>query len=209
MAESILIAKERKRTRKSDNKQLRKNGIIPWIFYSKNHNPVAIEVMESAINPLVFTSEVHIISLRLGENEGLSCVLKDIQFDPVTDKVVHFDLQGVSKDEVIEVEVPIVLVGNAEGVKSGGVLEQALHKLDVRCLPKDMPEHLEVRIDKLGLNESLHIKDLKFDNIEIANSPETVVASVVTPRTQAEPVAGEEEIKEPEVITKGKAEKEE
>lgn len=208
MAESILIAKERKTTRKSDNKQLRKNGKIPGIYYSKNQNPVAIEVLESAINPLVFTSEVHIISLKLGENEALSCVLKEIQFDPVTDKVVHFDLQGVSKDEIIEVEVPIVFVGNAEGVKSGGVLEQTLHKLDIRCLPKDMPEHLEIKIDKLGLNESLHVKDLKFENIEIVNSPDTVVAAVVTPRAQAEPVAGEE-LKEPEVITKGKAEKEE
>jgi large subunit ribosomal protein L25 len=136
-------------------------------------------------------------------------VLKDIQFDPVTDKIVHFDLQGVSKDEVIEVDVPIILIGNPEGVRSGGVLEQMVHKLIIKCLPKDMPQHLEIKVDKLALNESLHAKDLKFDNLEIANSPETVIAAVVTPRAQAEDAAGEEVAKEPEVITKGKTEKEE
>lgn len=208
MAEITLNASERKTSRKSANKQLRKSGRIPGVFYSKTHAPVAIEAAETSVNPLVFTSEVSIISLKLGEAEGLSCVLKDIQFDPVTDKVVHFDLLGISKDEVMEVEVPIVLVGNAEGLKNGGVLEQVLHKLAIKCLPQNMPKHLEINIEKLKLNESLHAKDLKFADIEIASSPDSVIVSVVVPRAQ-ETVAAEEEAKEPEVITKGKVEKEE
>lgn len=210
MAEITLNASERKITKKSANKQLRRNGRIPGIFYSRMHEPIAIEAPETSVNPFVFTSEVNIISLKLGESEGISCVLKDVQFDPVTDKVVHFDLQGISKDEVIEVEVPITLVGNAEGIKNGGVLEQVLHKLAIKCLPHNMPKHLEINIEKLGLNESIHAKDLNFENIEIANSPDTVIASVVVPRAQAETTPGAEEAaKEPEVITKGKAEKEE
>lgn len=209
MAEIILNASERKITRKSANKQLRKGGKIPGVFYSKVHSPIAIEAAETSVNPFVFTSEVHLISLKIGENEGLSCVLKDVQFDPITDKVVHFDLLGISKDEVIEVEVPIVLVGNAEGVKAGGVLEQTLHKLVVKCLPHNMPQHLDINIEKLGLNESLHSEEISFENLEIVNAPGTVIASVVLPRAQAETAAGEEATKEPEVISKGKVEKEE
>lgn len=203
MAEIVLNANERKISRKSANKQLRKNGRIPGVFYAKNQSPIAFEVSEQALKPLVFTSEAHIISLKIGENDGLTCVMKDIQFDPVTDKIVHFDLHGVTKGEKIELEVPVIVTGNAAGIKQGGVLQLALHKLDIECLPTDMPEHVEINVTNLHLGESIHVRDLKFDNFTVLTAEDAVVVSVVAPRTEKEPVAGEQQA-EPEVITKGK-----
>lgn len=204
MAEIVLNANERQISRKSANKQLRKNGRIPGVFYSKSEKPIAIEVAEKELKPLVFTSEAHIVSLKVGNNDGLTCVIKDVQFDPVTDRIVHFDLQGITTGEKLEIEVPVVLVGNAAGVKQGGILQLVLHKLDIECLPNEMPEHFEVNVENLHLGESIHVRDLSYKNISILTAPDAVVATVVTPRTEKETA---EAPVEPEVIAKGKTEK--
>ncbi|MGE5432338.1 MAG: 50S ribosomal protein L25 [Syntrophomonadaceae bacterium] len=207
MAEIILNAKERQKSNKGANKLLRRQGSVPGVFYAKAQEPVLIEVPELALKPLIYTSEAHMVSLKLGDNEGIACVLKDVQFDPVTDRIVHFDLHGINTSDKMEIEVPILLSGNAAGIKQGGVLQQVLHKLNVECLPKDMPEHLTIKIDGLNLGDSIHVRDLKFDNVEVLNAPDAVVVSVVTPRAEKE-TAEEGAAAEPEVIAKGKAEKE-
>lgn len=107
----------------------------------------------------------------------------------------------------MEIEVPILLSGNPAGIKQGGVLQQVLHKLNVECLPKDMPEHLTIAIDSLNLGDSIHVRDLKFDNVEVLNAPDAVVVAVVAPRAEKE-TAEEGAATEPEVIAKGKADKE-
>lgn len=203
MAEITLNAKERAISRKSANKQLRKSGRVPGVFYSKNQQAVAIDVAEQALKPLIYTSEAHMVSLVIESQQPVSCILKDVQFDPVTDRVVHFDLQGIAQDQKVEVEIPVLLEGNPEGIKQGGVLQQGLHKLDISVLPKDMPEHLTVNVAKLALGSTIHVRDLKFDNVEILTAEDAVVVSVVHPRTEKE-TAGAAEQAEPEVITKGK-----
>ncbi|MCU7494879.1 MAG: 50S ribosomal protein L25 [Ignavibacteria bacterium] len=209
MAEITLNANERQKSNKGANKQLRRQGVVPGVFYSKGQEPVLIEVPELALKSLIYTSEAHIVSLKVGDRDSLTCVLKDVQFDPVTDKVVHFDLHGITTTDTMEIEVPILLVGNAAGIKQGGVLQQVLHKLDIECLPKDMPEHLSINIEKLNLGESIHARDLAFENITVLNAPDAVIVSVVTPRAEKEAAEGEAASAEPEVIAKGKAEKEE
>ncbi|MGE5364142.1 MAG: 50S ribosomal protein L25 [Bacteroidota bacterium] len=208
MAEITLNANERSISRKSANKQLRRDGSVPGVYYGKNIQPVAVSVLEQSLKPLVYTSEAHIVSLVVDGKEPVSCILKDIQFDPVTDKIVHFDLQGISSDEKLEVEIPILLEGNPEGIKQGGVMQQSLHKLDISCLPMFMPEHLVVNVSKLAMGESIHVADLKFDNIEILTAEDAVIVSIVTPRAEKETAAEGEAQKEPEVISKGKVDKE-
>jgi len=207
MAELTLNANERVTNRKSDNKKLRREGKVPGVLYGKGIDPVSIEVAEGALKPLVFTSEAHIVGLQINENASISCVLKDVQFDPITDRIVHFDLQSVSQDQKIEVEVPVVLVGNAAGIKGGGILEHGAHRLSVKCLAKDLPEHIEVNVEKLNLGEAIHVSDLQLENIEILNSEDTVLAAVVAPKAEVAPAEGAE-AREPEVISKGKVDKE-
>lgn len=207
MAEITLNANERSISRKSANKQLRRDGSVPGVYYGKNIEPVAITVLEQSLKPLVYTSEAHIVSLVVDGKEPVACILKDIQFDPVTDKIVHFDLLGISRDEKLEVEIPILLEGNPEGIKQGGVMQQSLHKVDISCLPIFMPEHLVVNVSKLAMGESIHVADLKYDNIEILTAEDAVVVSIVTPRAEKETAAEGEAQKEPEVISKGKVDK--
>jgi large subunit ribosomal protein L25 len=211
MAEITLSADKRKISRKSANKQLRKNGKVPGIFYHKKSEPIPIEVSTSALKPLVFTSETHIISLVIEDNPSLSCILKNIQFDPVTENIVHFDLQGISRDEKIEIEIPIVYIGNPSGIKQGGILQQVAHKLLIECLPADIPEHLEVKIDHLNIGDAVHVSELVVEHFKILNAQDAVLVSVVPPKVEKEavPAAEGEETKEPEVISKGKIEKEE
>ena len=191
MAERILKAKKREISTKGAINQLRKSGFVPGIYYSKGKEQITFSVDEISLNKFVYTSETGIIQLSFDGEEKLGCVIKDIQFDPVTDKVVHFDVQGVTLGQLLQIELPISLVGSAIGVKNGGILQEQTHKLEVECLPRDIPQHIEVDISGLKIGESIHVRDLKLDKIEILNSEDTVIVSIVHPK-----VEGESEISE-------------
>ncbi|MEO8399450.1 MAG: 50S ribosomal protein L25 [Ignavibacteriaceae bacterium] len=212
MEKVVLEANLRKDFSKSARKNLRNNGRVPGVFYSKSEEVLGIDVPEKILKPLVFTAETHLISLQVeGQNEH-DCIIKDIQFDPITDKVIHFDLIGLTKGETIELEVPIQFIGSPIGVKDGGIVQQLLHKLQVECLPNDIPQHLEIEVGHLKLGDAIHVSDLSFENITILNSEEAVVIAVTHPKVEKEPepVEGaEEESAEPEVIGKGKPEEDE
>lgn len=211
MEKVILTASVRKPSKKSVRKNLRNSGRIPGVYYIKNSEPISIEVTEKDIKPLVFTAETHLIGLKVDGNQELDCVIKDVQFDPVTDRIVHFDLLGLTSGETFQLEVPVLFIGNPVGVKDGGIIQQQLHKLEVECLPQHIPQHLEINITDLQIGDSIHISDLNFENITILNSGSTLVVAVSHPKVEKEvaPEEGAAEPTEPEVIGKGKAEEEE
>ena len=209
MEKVVIEAQKRDKIDKSSRSALRKEGKVPAIFYSKHHEPLPVQISERAIHPLVFTSKTSLITLNVEGHEELDCIIKDVQFDPVTEKIVHIDLLGLKKGEKIQIEVPVQLIGNAIGIKEGGILQHTLHKVEIDCLPINIPEHLEIDVTDLKLGHAIHVRDLKFDNFVILNSPESIIASVTHPKIEkvAEPVEGEvegEETAEPEVIAKGK-----
>ncbi|HPN39545.1 MAG TPA: 50S ribosomal protein L25 [Melioribacteraceae bacterium] len=202
MADYSLAAKKRVKSTNGAVNKMRRDGEIPGVYYAKGVEAVAISVKENTFKPLVYTSETHMVNLTIDSETPVRCVVKDVQFHPVTDRIIHFDLQGVSADEPVTLEVPVVLTGKAVGVTEGGVLTHILHKLEVECLPKFVPEHLEVEISNLHLGKSIHVSDLSFENITILNAPEAIIVTVTAPR-------GEEVASEPvetEVIGKGKSE---
>ncbi len=213
MAEIVLAAKKREIGNKGANKELRRNGVIPCIYYSKGKDPIVFSVEEVALKPLVFTSETHIINLSFENEDPIGTIIKDIQFDPVTDRIVHVDFHGITLGQKLEVQIPINFIGSAVGVKEGGILQEVLHKLDVECLPRHIPENLAVDVTDLAIGDSIHIRDLEFENITILNHDDTTVVSVITPRVEevdeVEDEVEEAETAEPEVIAKGKAEDEE
>ncbi|MBU1095582.1 MAG: 50S ribosomal protein L25 [Ignavibacteriae bacterium HGW-Ignavibacteriae-2] len=209
MAEKSLIANKREISTKGAINQMRKAGIVPGVYYAKGQEPIAFSVSEIALKPLIYTAETHIINLVVDDKEPVKGVVKAVQFDPVTDRVVHFDIQGVTMGESIGLQVPILIVGTAPGVKEGGLFQQYLHKLDVECLPRFIPENLEINISGLNLGDSIHVRDLSFENITIVNSEDTAVVAVETIRGgDIEEESDSEEITEPEVIGKGKSEEE-
>lgn len=210
MEKVVLEAKKRTEINKASRSALRKEGKVPAIIYSKHHEPLPLSISEREIHPLVFTSKTSLISLNVEGQEEQDCIIKDVQFDPVTEKIVHVDLLGLKKGEKIQIEVPVQLVGNPIGIKEGGILQHNLHKLEIECLPTDIPEHLEIDVTNLKLGSSIHVSDLSFENIVILNLPDAMVASVTHPKVEKEAAPAEgEEVKEPEVIAKGKTQEEE
>jgi len=212
MEKKALKANIRNQISKSARSSLRRSGKVPGIFYSRVNKPIPIEVTEKAIRPFVFTSKTHLISLEVENDKNYECVVKDIQFDPVTESIVHFDLLGLIEGEKFQLEVPIQYHGTAIGIKEGGIVQQVLHKLEIECYPKDIPQFLAIDITNLKLGEAIHPTDLSFENISILTPPESVVVTVVHPKVEKEPVVEEvaaETSAEPEVIGKGKAAEEE
>ena len=210
-----LEANERKETSKAARNKIRREGRVPGVFYSRHSDPISVDVLEKKIHPMVFTSKTNLISLKIEGREELECIIKDIQFDPVTEEIVHFDLLGVTRGEVIQLEIPVQLLGNSVGVKEGGVLQHLLHKLDVECLPKHIPEQIEVDISELAIGDSVYVSDISRENLTLLNPTDAIVVTVSHQKVVEEEVevidelAEEEETAEPEVIGKGKPEEDE
>lgn len=216
MAEKILKATKREISAtgaKGIMNQLRRDGFVPGVYYSKGKDQITFAVEEVALNKYVFTSKTNIIQLTFEGEEAVGCIIKNVQFDPVTDKVVHIDMLGVTLGQVLQLEVPIHFVGSAIGIKEGGILQEQLHRLEVECLPRHIPENLEIDVTELNIGDSIYIKDLEFENITLLNNEDTNVVSVVAPRAEEEEEVETDEIDsdetvEPEVIAKGKSEEE-
>jgi len=187
-------------------KAIRRQGNVPGVYYIHGEPNIAVTIPEKSLKPLIYTSETHIINLKLNDGTGKNCIIRDIQFDPVTDRPVHFDLQGIRENEEISVEVPVTLVGGTPvGVRDGGIVQQIIHRLKISCLPKFMPEHIEVNVAELKINQFVHVRDIKLENITLLDSESGTIVGVVPPTVEKEVVAATpEEAAEPEVITKGK-----
>ena len=212
MAEITLNAEVRQQLGKRV-KSLRKAGKIPGVFYLHGDANIAIAVLEPALKPLIFTSETYMINLKLDDGSVHNCILRDVQFDPITDRPIHFDLQGVKAEEKLTLEIPIVLLGTPKGVKDGGTMQRVLHRLRVSCLPRHIPEHIEINVEHLEINQSIHVRDIKVENVTILESEDSTLVAVVPPTILKEEevaaAAPVEEITEPEVIGKGKKTEEE
>ncbi len=164
MEKSILEAEIRETGSKHASKLVRNNGKVPGVYYSKHDSPIHLAVPEKSINPLVYTSETHLVSLQIAGKE-FDCVIKDIQFDPVTDRVVHFDLIGLTSGETFQLEVPVQLHGTAVGIKEGGIVQHLIHKLEIECLPRDIPQRIDIDITELKIGDSVHVKDIILENV--------------------------------------------
>jgi len=210
MPEITIIAEVRKELGKKA-KTLLRSGKVPGIFYGHGQENIPIAIGELALQPLYRSSAASVINLKLDDGSSRTCILREVQFDPVTDRPVHFDLFGLSEQEELTIEVPVKIVGTAKGVKDGGILQHVIHRLRVSCLPKNIPGHLEVNVETLEINRSIHVRDLSIPNVKILENENSTVVAVVPPTIlkEAEVAApGEVPVEgapaEPEVIGKGK-----
>jgi large subunit ribosomal protein L25 len=210
MSEITLTAEVRKVVGKRLH-ALRRTGKVPGIYYGHGEQNIPVALLETELKPLYTTSAARIINLKLDDGSSHMCILRDVQLDPVTERAVHFDLFGLKENEALTIEVPIKLTGGIpKGVREGGILQQILHKLSLSCLPKHIPDHIEINVEELEINRSIHVKDLAIPNVKILESETSTVVAVVPPviikepepAAVAAPVA--EAPAEPEVIGRGK-----
>jgi len=209
MADVTLKVEERELKTKSHLKRLRKEGKIPAIFYHHDEKPIPIQIDERDFHHLVHV-KANVFDLDFGDGHKRSCIIRDIQLDPVTGKVLHVDLMGIKLTEKLVVTIPLRLVGTPKGVKEGGILEQILREVAVEGLPADLPEAVEIDVSDLEIGDTLHVKDVSFDKFTLMEDPDQALVTVAPPEVEeveAAPPEEEEEV-EPEVI-KERAKKEE
>lgn len=161
-------------------KELRRNGLIPCIVYGGQKETV-FSVPEVDFRGLVYTPNVYIVNLSI-DGETCQAVLKDIQFHPISGNILHVDFLQISDDKPVTIGVPLKIVGHSEGVKAGGKLQVEMRKLNVKGLPANLPDILEVDITTLGLGQVIKVGSLHYDNLEILNAKSAVVAAVKSTR---------------------------
>jgi len=218
MAQIALKGEHRTGLGKQVAKHLRRSGLLPAVVYGVGEAPIPIAVKMREMETLLHTSGRNaIVNLTLDgeENGGRITLMKEIQHHPIDGGLLHVDFQHISLTQKIRREVPVVAVGIPVGVRSeGGILEHSLHTVEVECLPAEIPEKIEVDVTGLGINKSLHIRDLMGVDSRIVTDPERLVFLVVPPTVIKEAVPGEapvaeEEVKEPELsVERGKKEEE-
>ena len=166
----------RTETGKKVAKKSRKNGLIPAVIYGGKEN-FHFSVEQRDIDKLIFSPEVFVVDLSIA---GKSCkaVVKDVQFHPVKDTILHIDFLEVSEANPIIMAIPVVLQGLAEGVKAGGKLSLEKRKLKVKAVYSNIPENLTVDVTSLGLGKSLQVGELSFDNLELMDAKNAVVCGV-------------------------------
>ncbi len=215
MSEVVLNVVVRSETGKRMNR-LRSTDKIPGVYYGHGETNINITATPLAMKPLIYTTNTHLINLKLDNGENKTCILRDVQFDPITDRPIHFDLQGVKENEELAVQIPVVLIGSPKGVKDGGTIQHIMHKVRVSCLPKFIPEQIVLDISDLGMNDSIHVRDIKIENVRVIDNAASAVVAVVPPTVVKEEVAAVPGVTpdaaaavataaaEPEVIAKGK-----
>jgi large subunit ribosomal protein L25 len=212
MSNSIVVeAQERPELGKNANRRLRKVGGVPGVVYGLDRPPFPVGVGSRKIEEVLGleTGRNTIFTLALtGQDRSRAVMIKALQRDPVTERLIHVDFVRVDLARSVRVSVPIRLLGIAEGVKSdGGILEFVLRQVEVQCLPADIPEHLDVDVAALRLNQHLSVKDLPArDRVTVLDDPEAIVCVVAVPKEEAAPVVEEAAATaaEPELIKKGK-----
>lgn len=157
-------------------KEIRKNNGVPCVLYGGGEN-VHFTVTNEALRNLVYTPHIYIVDLVI-DGKKVNAILKDIQFHPVKDTILHVDFYQIDEKKPIVMEVPVQLEGLAEGVKAGGKLVLQMRKLKVKALFNAIPEKLTINVSPLGLGKTIKVGELSYEGLELLNAKEAVVCAV-------------------------------
>ena len=165
---------------KGATRQLRSQGNVPGVIYG-GEKEINFSAAAIAFKPLVYTPDFQFAEIKLN-GDTHRCIMKELQFDKVTDHLIHVDLLEMVEDKKVIADIPLKFVGSPVGVKDGGKLHIKMKALKVKTYPKYLREHIEVNIDNLELNGNVRVEDVQVENYEIMNSPRIPVASVTLTR---------------------------
>ncbi len=187
-----MVGFERKVRSKAEANKLRREGNVPCVLYG-GENVVHFSTPMILFRDLVYTPEAAFVNLNV-EGTEYKCVLKDVQFHPVSEIILHADFLLLKDDKMLRMEIPVKFTGSAPGIVKGGKLIPKLRKVKVLALPQNMPQNIEVSISGLDLGHSVKIRNLQPKDYEILNNPQVTIASVGIPRAlKSAQSKGEEE----------------
>lgn len=165
---------------KKESLILRNEGKIPCVLYGIDQ-PVHFSVSKKDVAKLIYTPNVYIVDLTI-DGKANQAIMKDLQFNPVTDEVMHIDFLKVSDSEPIKIEIPVEVTGYAQGLRKGGKLQIEVRRLKAFGLVKDLPNTIKIDVTSLDINQSLRVGDVKIENVAILNGKSVPVARVMMTR---------------------------
>lgn len=180
---------------KSTSKNLRKQEQVPCVLYGNGEN-VHFHTHEFSFKEIVYSPNAYLVNINI-DGKTYNAVLRDIQYHPVSDKIIHADFYQVKEDQAVWMKVPVILEGTSVGVLKGGKLVQKMRKLKVKALPGILPDEIKINISKLGIGKAIKIGDLKIEGLEFLEPENAVVVLIKTARA-AGAAAGAEEGEEDE-----------
>jgi len=208
MAKQVKLAAQiRSETGRTAVKKIKSQGFVPAVIYAHNETPVTLQVNERDIDTLLShaVGEHLLVDLEIAGGANRLAIIQEVQHHPVTQAVLHVDFHGVSANEEIESSIPVEAVGEPIGVKSfGGILEQLVRTVTIKCLPQDLPESINVDVSAMKIGDSLHIKDIQLPAGVTAVDTDVTVFLVAEPNVAAEAPAATEAPAAPEVIKEKK-----
>lgn len=193
-----LTVKERDSFGSPESRRMRNEGWIPGVLYGGGKESMPLTVEEKALKQALGRGRRGSVILELtfdGQSQGHPAILKEYQNDPINGHLLHVDFLEVRMDQPIESSVRVELVGSAQGVKDGGILDHGMRELHIRCLPTDMPGEIEVDVSALNIGDSLRVSEVTAPaGVEILDDPEAHIAGVMAPKlvVEEEVVEGEE-----------------
>jgi large subunit ribosomal protein L25 len=206
VAVNALVAEMREATGKGVARRLRAAGRIPAVVYGRGVESKAISVDPNALQRLLQSGGAGmntLIELSV-DGETRTVLVKELQRDPVRGRPLHSDFYLVELDKTVEVSVPIHLLGRPEGVELGGILDHPLREIELECLPRAIPESVDVDVSELQVGQSIHVRDLELpEGASVRTDGNLAVASVITPAVVEEPVAEEEVAEGEEALAEG------
>jgi len=171
----------RKELNKTAVKALRRNAQVPCVMYGNGTENVHFVMNEKDLKPLVYTPNAYIVNIDI-DGTTHNAVMREIQFHPVTDKILHIDFYAVDAVKPLVIDIPVTISGNSEGVRAGGKLYVLNRKLKISGLAKDLPDTLPVDITELALGKTITAGDLAFDKLTIITPKTTIICAVKTTR---------------------------
>ena len=190
MKEIDVTGKKRNETGKKASKLLRKEDLIPCNLYGEakdeNGHPQALSFVVSMkeLRKIVYTPHIYVINLII-DGESHTAIMKELQFHPVTDALLHVDFYEINDQKPITIGIPVKLTGLAQGVRDGGRMNLSVRKLNVTAKYQDIPEHLDIDVTNLTIGKSIKVGELSFEGLELATSKDVVVCSIKATRKSA------------------------
>lgn len=194
MKEIKVEGQKRNDLGKKATKQLRKEGLVPCNLYGEakgeNGLPVAMAFTSSAkeLRKIVYTPHVYVIKLVI-DGEEHTAIMKELQFHPVTDALLHIDFYEINEEKPITIGIPVKLNGLAQGIRDGGRMNLSVRKINVKAKYQNIPEHLDIDVTNLNIGKSIKVGDLSFDGLELVTSKEVVVCSIKATRKSPQAAA--------------------
>lgn len=199
---SITIkGSERENVGKASVRAVRDAGMVPCVLYGGSQ-PVHFKAEEKAFKNLVYTPNAHTVVIDLEGGKTFNAIIQDIQFHPVSDKILHIDFYELNEKKEIAIEVPVKITGTSPGILAGGTLNLNLRKLKVKALPKNLPDFVEANISNLQMGNKLYVTQVETPNFKLLHPDNTVICQVKISRAALK--AAQEAAKAAKAPAKGK-----